>query len=91
MTKMPSTNVFNDLCVEISLLRSIPKKIITVCNAVYFRLCIELMHFLPPVTAEGFDGSHHPRFAECYGYVTKISRDDGLLSEPTTEVYGKDP
>ena len=26
--------------------------------------CIGLMHILPPVTAEGFDGSHHPRFAE---------------------------
>ena len=25
-----------------------------------------LMHILPPVTAEGFDGSHQPRFAECY-------------------------
>ena len=63
--KMPSTNVFNELCVKISLLRSIPKKkIITACNAVYFRLCIDLMHILPPVTAEGFDGSHHPRFAE---------------------------
>ena len=33
-------------------------------NAVYFRLCIDLMHILPPVTAEGFDGSHRPRFAE---------------------------
>ena len=41
------------------------EKIITVCNAVYFRLCIDLMHIPPPVTAEGFDGSHHPRFAEC--------------------------
>ena len=40
------------------------KKIITVCNAVYFRLCINLMHFLPPVTADGWDGSHHPRYAE---------------------------
>ena len=38
--------------------------IITVCNAIFFRLCIDLMHILPPVTAEGFDGSHHPRFAE---------------------------
>ena len=28
------------------------EKIITVCNAVYFRLCIDLMHVLPPVTAE---------------------------------------
>ena len=62
---MPSTNYFNELCVKISLLRSIPKKNITACNAVYFRLCIDLMHILPPVTAEGFDGSHHPRFAEC--------------------------
>ena len=24
------------------------------------------MHIVPPVTAEGFDGSHHPRFAECW-------------------------
>ena len=26
-----------------------------------------------------------------YGPVTEISRDDGLLSEPTTEVNGNDP
>ena len=26
-----------------------------------------------------------------YGHVTKIPRDDGLLSEPTTEVNGDDP
>ena len=26
-----------------------------------------------------------------YGDVTKIPRDDGLLSEPTTEVNGNDP
>ena len=26
-----------------------------------------------------------------YGHVTKISRDDGLLSEPTTEVNGNEP
>ena len=64
---MPSTNVFNELCVKISLLRSISEKNITVCDAVYFRLCIDLMHILPPVTAEGFDGSHHPRFAEWFG------------------------
>ena len=25
---------------------------------------IDLMHILPPVTAEGFDGSHHPSYAE---------------------------
>ena len=58
---MPSTNVFNELCVKISLLRPIKtKKIITVRNAVYFRLCINLVHILPPVTAEELDGSHHP-------------------------------
>ena len=67
---MPSKNVFNELCVEISLLRSIPKKIITVCNAVYFRLCIDLMHILPPVTAEGFDGSITRWFTE---WVTSFS------------------
>ena len=61
---MPATNVLNELCVKITLLRSIPKKILTVCNAVYFRLCIDLMHITPPVTADGFDGSHHPRCAE---------------------------
>ena len=42
------------------------EKIITVCNAVYFRLCIDLMHITPPVIAQGFDGSHHPRYAEWY-------------------------
>ena len=26
-----------------------------------------------------------------YGHLTKIPRDDGLLSEPTTEVNGNDP
>ena len=26
-----------------------------------------------------------------YGHVTKIPRDDGLLSEKTTEVNGNDP
>ena len=26
-----------------------------------------------------------------YGHVTKIPRDDGLLSEPNTEVNGNDP
>ena len=62
---------FIELCVKISLLRSNPeKKYITVCNALYFRLCIDLMHILPPVTAEGFDGSRHPRFAECRLYLS---------------------
>ena len=69
---MPSTNVFNELCVKTSLLKCIPKKILTVCNAVYFRLCIDLMHITPPVTAEGFDGSHHPRCAECPGTMIEL-------------------
>ena len=28
-------------------------------------LCIDLMHITPPVTAKGYDGSHHSRYAEC--------------------------
>ena len=48
------------------------EKNITVCNAVYFRLRIDLMHILPPVTAEGFDGSHHPRFTEWHGGVFPV-------------------
>ena len=77
---MPSTNVLNELFVKISLLRSIPKKIIAVCNAVYFRLCIDLMHILPPVTAEGFDVSHHPRFAEWFFLVYYKSERNTSLS-----------
>ena len=61
---MHLTNVFNELCVKLTLLESFPKKIITVCNAVYFWLCIVLMYITPPVTAVGFDGSHHQRYAE---------------------------
>ena len=33
-------------------------------NCVNFRLCINLMHILPPVTAEGYSGSRHPRYTE---------------------------
>ena len=65
LLRMPSTNVFNELCIKITVLKSIPKKNLTVRNAVYFRLCINLMHISLPDTAEGFDGSHHPRYAEC--------------------------
>ena len=43
-----------------------------VCNAVYFRLCIDLMHITPPVTAEGYNGSHHPRYAECKRRMCKL-------------------
>ena len=64
LQKCLQQTVFNELSFRISLPRSIKKKNITKRNAVYFRLCIDLMHILPPVTAEGFDGSHHPRFAE---------------------------
>ena len=66
---MPSTKVFNELCVKITLLRSIPKKIKTVCNVIYFRLCIDLMHILVPVTAEGYDVPQSPevcRMPLCY-------------------------
>ena len=55
---------------------------IIVYNTVYFRLCINLMHITPPVTAEGYDGSHHPRYAKCRGIwwlpspeVCKMPRD----------------
>ena len=44
---MPSTNVFLELHIKITLLRSIPKKILTVCTAVYFQLCIDLIHITP--------------------------------------------
>ena len=70
---MPSTNTFNEMCVKITLLKSIMRNLTGVCNAVYFRLCIDLMHILPPVTAEGFDGSHHPRCAEWGDDNTLIS------------------
>ena len=63
---MPSTNVFNEISSKITLLRStcITKNQTGVCNAAYFRLCIDLMHITPLVTAEGYDGPHHPRCAE---------------------------
>ena len=61
---MPSTNVFNEFCVKITLLRSTPKKKITVGNAIYLRLSIDLMHITPPVTADGYGGSYQPKFAE---------------------------
>ena len=61
---MPSTNVFNELCFKITAKIYSEKNNLTgVCNPVYFRLCIDMMHITPPVTAEEFDGSHHPRYA----------------------------
>ena len=70
---MPSTNVFNEMCVKITLLRYITKNLTKVCNVVYFRLCIDLMNITPPFTAEGYDGSLHPRYAEWIKGVTSIT------------------
>ena len=42
------------------------KNLTGACNPEYFRLRIDLTHINPPVTVEGFDGSHHPRYAECH-------------------------
>ena len=64
---MPSSNVFNELCVKITA-KIYSEKNLTLeeggMYSGYFRLCIDLMHITPPVTAEGFEGSHHPRYAE---------------------------
>ena len=48
VTKMPSTNVLNEFCVKITLLRSDSEKNKTVSNAVYLRLCIDLIYTTPP-------------------------------------------
>ena len=56
---MPSANVFNELCVKKTAKIYSEKNVTGVCNPVYFRLCIDLMHITPPISAEGFDGSHH--------------------------------
>ena len=62
-------NVSNELCDKITLLRSKNRNNLTeVCNAVYFRLCIDLMHITPTLTADGFDGSRHPTYAEWERY-----------------------
>ena len=64
--------MFLELCGKITLLRSKKKILTEVCNVVYFRLCIDLLHITPPVTAEGltwdmlgYDGSNHLRYAKC--------------------------
>ena len=60
---MASTNVFNELCVKSTLLQSTSNKFyrgyVMRCTSGY-----DLMHIPPPVTAEGYDGSHHPRYVE---------------------------
>ena len=48
---MPSTNVFNEL-IQNNSYKIYSIKITVVCNEVYFRLCIDLMHIAPPVTAD---------------------------------------
>ena len=39
-------------------------------------ICIDLMQITPPLTAEGLDGSHHPRYAEWYIYKCFVSISD---------------
>ena len=53
-----------------------------VCDAVYFRLCMDLMHITPPVTAEGFGGSHHPRYAE-WVHIKLRDTAEGLITRST--------
>ena len=71
--------LLNELCVKITLPRSILNKCYRGwgCNAVYLRLCIGLIHINPLVTAEGFDVSHHPTYAEHsrlpVRYVTNVA------------------
>ena len=43
------------------------------------------MHITPPVTAEGFDGSNHPRYAECSLIQTRF--DVGTESANTLGVH----
>ena len=80
--KIPSTNVFNVLCVKITA----KKKILTgVCNPVYFQLCIDLMaYYSTTVTAEGFDGSHHLRYPEwnesCDSKLASLKKKPGEVS-----------
>ena len=84
---MPLTNVFKKVWDEITPLRSIPKKKLTVCNAVYFPFCIDLMHITPPVTAERYDGFHHPRYAECIDHMTESSSMATSLLQARFDVF----
>ena len=60
------------MCVKITLVKSFTKNITRVCNVVYFRLSIDLMHITSPVTAEGCDGFHHRRCAECDDMISEV-------------------
>ena len=45
------------------------------------------MHrFIPPVTDEGYDGSHHPRYTECGEPVSTESEIVRVVSFSTTEI-----
>ena len=81
---MLSTNVFNELFVKITLLRSVMKQILTgvyiqvwsyiaSSNAVYFRIFIDLILINPQGTAEGFDGSHHRGMPNGYSHIFALS------------------
>ena len=51
---MPPTNVFNELCAKITAKIYSEKNQAGICNPMYFRFCIDLMHITPSVTAEGY-------------------------------------
>ena len=59
-----TTNVFNE--------SFITRNLTGIYNTVYFRLCIDLMRILPPITAKGFDGSHHPGVPNAWGPDTPM-------------------
>ena len=62
-------NIFNKLCVKITLLIYDLKQ--------FYEQCNELMYIIgaPTVTTEGYDGSHHPRYVECtYPYNNHVPR-----------------
>ena len=54
---------YKNIC-QNSFVQIYSEKFITVNNAVYFWLCINLMHITQPVTVEGYDGSHHSMYAD---------------------------
>ena len=78
---MPSSNVLNELCAKITLLRLKKKTLTELCNAVYFRLNVDLIHVTPQVKTEEYDSSHHPSYAEC-GRVTREKCQDSEKFRP---------
>ena len=62
-------------------------------NAVQYQTCPNHEsdnHFFAKIP-EGVRTPGPPSGSALAGHVTKTPRDDGLLSEPTTEVNGNDP